>query len=374
MQGYGKCKETIKKRNSMKIGIYDPYLDTLAGGEKYMLTFATCLAKNHTVSLFWHTDDKEKIKESAKKRLGIDLSNVHIADNLFSTSVPFYKRLLESRKYDAVIVLSDGSFPLLMCPLILHFQSPLEWIKGKTIKNKIKLARVKNIICNSQFTKSFIDKELSVFSTVIYPPVDVSHTFISTDKKNIILNVGRFGIKTHGSSYKKQEELIDVFNKMVTDGLVDWELVFVMSYKKDQQTKFDIFKESIEGFPIKIIENPSNEVLWEIYKKSKIYWHAAGFGEDIQKDPDRAEHFGIATVEAMSVGSVPIVIKMGGQVEIVENGENGLFWETKEELIRKTNQVIKDNKLWKTLSENAIKRAKDFSQEKFCERISNLFT
>lgn len=356
----------------MKIGIYDPYLDTLAGGEKYMLTLATCLAKKHAVSIFWHSDEKEAIKESAKEKLGIDLSSIDMVDTIFSASTLFKKRLLASKKYDAIIMLSDGSFPLLLCPLVLHFQSPLEWINGKTLKNRIKLARVKNIICNSQFTKSFIDKELGVKSSVIYPPVDISHTFTATDKKNIILNVGRFGIKTQGSSYKKQEVLVDAFKKMVKDGLTGWELVLVMSYTKDQEAMFTSFKESIKGFPIKIIENPSNEALWETYKKSKIYWHAAGFGEDIRKDPDRAEHFGIATVEAMSVGAVPIVAALGGQVEIVNDGDSGFLWKTTEELIHITKRVIEDNKLRNVLSENAVKRAKDFSEEKFCERVMDL--
>ena len=36
----------------MKIGIFDPYLDDLGGGEKYMMKIAQCLGKNHDVSIF----------------------------------------------------------------------------------------------------------------------------------------------------------------------------------------------------------------------------------------------------------------------------------------------------------------------------------
>lgn len=357
----------------MRIGIFDPYLDTLAGGEKYMLTAATCLAKNHSVSIFWDSDEKENIKLEAKNKLGIDLANIDIVDNIFSTSTPFYKRLLESRKYDAILLLSDGSFPMLLCSLALHFQSPLEWVNGRTLKNRIKLSRVKHVICNSQFTRSFIDKELGIKSSVIYPPVNISHNFTYAEKKNIILNVGRFGIKTQGSSYKKQEILVEAFKDMIKEGLRGWELILVVSFKKEQQEQFDNFKKTVLGFPVHIIENPTNGVLWEMYKKAKIYWHAAGFGEDIQKNPDRAEHFGIATVEAMSVGAVPIVIGLGGQIEIVENGQNGFLWKTTQELVNKTNQVINDSNLWKNLSKEAVNRAKDFSQEKFCERTIKLF-
>ena len=37
----------------MKIGVYDPYLDDVGGGEKYMLTTAECLSNDHDVTIFW---------------------------------------------------------------------------------------------------------------------------------------------------------------------------------------------------------------------------------------------------------------------------------------------------------------------------------
>lgn len=357
----------------MHIGIYDPYLDTLAGGEKYMFTAATCLARDNKVSIFWDPQQAEKIKHDAERKLGINLSNIHFVKNIFSHNTSFYKRFWESRKYDLIIILSDGSLPLLQCPLVVHFQSPLEWVNGATVKNKIKLSRIKQIICNSYFTKSFIDRKFHVNSTVVYPPVDVSHQFNDNEKENIILNVGRFGIKRQGSSYKKQEVLAEVFEKMINDGLKGWKLVFVVSIGEDQKEELNTFKKLIKGFPIVLVENPSNDVLWSLYKKAKIYWHAAGFGEDIKKNPDRAEHFGISTVEAMSVGAVPIVYNAGGQTEIVQGSQSGFLWDTKEILIERTNEIIKDESLWNTYSKKAINRAGDFSQQRFCKEIMSLF-
>ena len=68
----------------------------------------------------------------------------------------------------------------------------------------------------------------------------------------------------------------------------------------------------------------SGAELRDLYARASIFWHAAGLGEDPERHPDRYEHFGITTVEAMSAGAVPVVIDAAGQVEIVEHGAYGL--------------------------------------------------
>ena len=131
-------------------------------------------------------------------------------------------------------------------------------------------------------------------------------------------------------------------------------------------------KNAAKGYPIEFLVNKTNEALWNIYNKAKIYWHASGFGEDLNRHPEFAEHFGISTVEAMGVGCVPVVINAGGQKEIVTDQVNGLLWDTIEELQDKTMTLTNDHSLWEKLSNQAKERAKDFSREKFCEAITQL--
>lgn len=354
----------------MKIGIYTPYLDSFSGGEKYMLTLASCLAQKHDISLFWDPAEEKEMIQKAMQMFAIDLSNIQFKNNIFSHKTSLFARLRESKKYDSIIVLSDGSIPFLLTKLIVHFQTPVEWVDAGNIKTKIKINRVQRVICNSQFTKSFIDKKFGVESTVVYPPVTIQKKEIK--KENIILHVGRFGIQHPGSSYKKQEVLADVFSSMVKNGLKDWELIFVMSVRDEHMETFTQFKDRAEQLPVKCILSPNNNALEELYAKAKIYWHASGFGEDIQTHPDRAEHFGISTVEAMSAGAVPIVINAGGQKEIVEDGVNGYLWNSKDELIEKTKEVIDNKKIYESLAEKAQEKAKKFSKEKFCERINEI--
>lgn len=352
----------------MKIGIFSPYLDTMTGGEKYILTAATCLAKKHNVSIFWD-DNEHKIIGEAERRFNLDLNGVKFTQNIFSKNFSFGSRLIESLKYDLIIYLSDGSIPSVLTKLMVHFQTPVEWVDTSSVKLKFKLKRINRFICNSKFTKSFIDEKFSVESLVLYPPVTVFSKGIDFKKEKIILNVGRFSTNDAGSSYKKQEFLIEAFKKMIKKGFSDWRLHLVISIFDENSEDLKKLKQQTEGFPIEIAVNPDNHKLWTEYSQAKVYWHAAGYGEDLLRFPDRAEHFGISTVEAMGAGAVPVVINAGGQPEIVEDSKNGFLWKTEYELLRKTIQLLNDEVLWNKLSTQAVVDVEKFSAENFCRSL-----
>lgn len=338
-----------------------------------MLSIATCLAKKHDVTLFWNPENERAIREEAERKFAMKLDKVSFTPSIFDPGFSFFKRLSESRKYDLIFVLSDGSIPILLCSLILHFQTPVEWVNGNSPIEQMKLRKVRTVLVNSEFTKHFIDRKFHINSTVLYPPLNLPE-IKPRKKEKIILNVGRFGIRNAGSSYKKQEVLAKTFQEMVEKGLKDWELVFIMSVSEGEQEKAEAFAEIYKKFPIKLFINPDLSVVSEMYNKASIYWHAAGFGENLEAYPDRAEHFGIATVEAMSRGVVPVVIHAGGQPEIVTDGENGFLWRTTEELIEKTMHLIEDTKLREILSRQAEKRAERFDIKRFNETLENIVT
>jgi glycosyltransferase involved in cell wall biosynthesis len=354
----------------MKIGIFDPYLDTLGGGEKYMLTAASCLAKDHDVSVLWDSD--ENVLDKAGKRFSLDLRKVKLAENIFKHE-SFLKRFILSSKYDAILFLSDGSIPFVKSKLFIHLQFPIEWVCPNGTWQNIKLKKIYKVICNSNFTKDFVDKKLGTKSIVLYPPSSVYFKNTKISKENIILTVGRFGFLPDGGYFKKQDFMIDTFKKMVDEGLKTWKLVIAISYIEKYKEELDNLKSLAKGYPIEFVENSSWEDLSKTYLKSKIYWHASGFGEDLKKNPERAEHFGISTVEAMSAKAVPIVISAGGQKEIVKSGENGFLWETQKDLIESTLKVINNSQLRISLSNKASKKAKDFSNEVFCENVRSIF-
>lgn len=352
----------------MRIGIFDPYLDTPSGGEKYILSAASCLSRKHEVFVFWDKEKEAEIKEMALKKLAINLSSVRFYKNIFDRNVSLISRFLESRKFDAIIYLSDGSIPLVGTKLFIHFQFPIEWIDGNSIKTRIKLSLVKKIFCNSYFTKSFIDKKLNVKSDILYPPVNL-HVNKNIKKENIILHVGRFDVDSHETNYKKQDTMIDIFKKMIDMGLKNWKFKLIVSVKDKDKEKLNKLKDLSEGYPIEMMDNIPNQDLWNHYSRARIYWHATGYGENLQKYPEKAEHFGISTVEAMGSGCVPVVFNAGGQREIVENNKSGFLCNSTEDFISKTTILIEDEDLLKKMSIASIKRSGIFSGNRFCNDL-----
>jgi glycosyltransferase involved in cell wall biosynthesis len=118
--------------------------------------------------------------------------------------------------------------------------------------------------------------------------------------------------------------------------------------------------------------NLSRAALKAALASAKIFWHAAGLGESASDHPERSEHFGVATVEAMAAGCVPIVHNTGGQREIVQDGLNGFLWNSLDELTRITTMVARDEELRSRVSEAARQRARAFGTEHFLHSMVSL--
>lgn len=351
----------------VKIGLYDPYLDTLGGGERYILSIASLLAKEHDVSVFWN--DHEILKK-ASQRFNLDLSQVKIVPNIFLKKSSLINTFSKTRNFDRFLYVSDGSVPFLFAKKnFLLFQFPTLWVKGKSIQNKLKLSNIDTILCYSEFVKKYLEQTFEKKITVLAPPAGITSSQ-KIKKENIIVTVGRF---TKSVNTKKQEEMIIAFKKLLSGGLKNWKFILAGGVLAEDEEFVADLKRIIKGYPIELYENIQYQQLVKLYQKSKIYWHATGFEENLILHPERAEHFGITTIEAMSQGVVPVVINAGGQKEIVENGENGYTWDTEKELVEQTKKLISDKHLWEKLSENAKKRAKTFSLENFSEKVKELF-
>ena len=348
-------------------GIYDPYLDTLGGGERYLMTVALSLLENDfKVDVFW---DNKTDKKRLEERLGINLEQVNFVNNIFK-KISFLDKNKSLAKYDLIFYLSDGSLPFLLGKKnIIHFQVPFHNVNGKSLANKIKFSRINKVVCNSFFTKGFIDKEFGINSTVVYPPVDIS-SFKPLKKENIIINVGRFTDLLHN---KRQDVLVESFKRLLKENskTKDWKLILAGGAEEGKELVIHLKKMS-NGYPIEIITNPRFDYLKQLYGQAKFFWTAAGFGFNESREPEKMEHFGITTVEAMAAGCVPVVINKGGQKEIVREGENGLLWEKETELIAKTLSLMGNEKEWQELSKEAQKRSQDFSEKVFFQKIKEI--
>lgn len=337
----------------MRAAIFNPYLDTLGGGERYTSVFAMVLAKNgYDVDLEWK---EEGIKNTLEKRFGIKLGGVRVV-----------KDIKRGDGYDLCFWVSDGSIPLLQARNnTLHFQVPFHGVGGRSLLNRMKLFRINKIVCNSNFTKSFIDKEYGVNSIVIYPPVNVE-SIKPKRKENLILFVGRFSQILQS---KGQDVLIKAFRKMYDYGLKDWKLVLAGGTEIGVGDYIEKLRKMASGYPVEIIESPDFKTLKDLYGKAKIYWSASGFGVNEDKNPEKVEHFGITVVEAMAGGAVPVIYNSGGHKEIVEENVSGVLWETINSLTKETWNIVKDERFLRRFAIESRKSSEKYSVDSFERRI-----
>lgn len=360
----------------MKIAIYTPYLDTVGGGERYMMSIGEFLSKTHQVDVLLDSHlqglGKDKIKEKLENLHGFDLSKVRFIRAALGDDSFFIKRVIERAlflwKYDFLIYLTDGSvFYPNAKNNILHIQSPIKNI-NKNLWENFKLSRYKLIIYNSKFTKEETARSWGIKGVVVYPPVPTDK-IKPLKKEKIILSVGRFFGYLRD---KKHELMIDAFSKLKRIKKLDgWSLHLAGAAGEGDKPYLEELKVMAKDMDVVFHPNiPFNELI-KLYGKSLIYWHSAGFGES---DPTKMEHFGISTVEAMAAGAIPIVINLGGQKEIIENGKSGLLWDSPDQMLELTTKVIEDEKLADKLSNNAVKRSKMFSKDNFNKKIEEIFS
>jgi glycosyltransferase involved in cell wall biosynthesis len=226
------------------------------------------------------------------------------------------------------------------------------------------------VVAISEYSRGWVKRYWGRDSEILFPPVDVE-SFKCTKKQDIILSVGRFFPEHHN---KKQLELAKVFIELreaYPDALKGYRLCLAggLSDKKGHQEYVRQIKEVSEGHPIDIALNISFEDLVDLFSRARIFWHAAGAGVLPQKSPEKFEHFGITTVEAMASGAIPIVIDKGGQVEIIREGQNGFLFTSFDELKKKTLEVIRDYKDLSGIIERAKADAKRFSNECFAKEL-----
>jgi len=231
------------------------------------------------------------------------------------------------------------------------------------------LVTYQEIVSISEFTRRWVQRWWGRESHVIYPPVAFATG--GDQREPLILSVGRFFDERFGHS-KKQLELVRAFRTLLARGLSGWELHLVGGCQQRHGEYLARVRAEAQGLPVHFhIEAPGVE-LRELYRRAGIYWHAAGLGESERRHPERLEHFGISTVEAMGAGAVPIVVGKAGQGEIVQHDVNGYHFRSLGELVARTLRVAQDPGLRGRLAEAARRRAGEFSTQRFAARVRAL--
>jgi glycosyltransferase involved in cell wall biosynthesis len=218
----------------------------------------------------------------------------------------------------------------------------------------------------SRYTQIWVTRLWNKPSQILTPPVSVQ---TRAHKEPIILSVGRF-FDHAGGHCKKQGELVTAFRALVDRGLEGWTYHLVGGCEQEHLRYLRHVQALAEGLPVEIHVDAPGAALKDLYSRASMFWHATGLDEDEKKFPERLEHFGITTVEAMSAGVVPIVIGKGGQLETFVDRVHGRHFTKLSELIEITWEVIHDEALRRRYSLAAEERGQTFGPDAFRKTLT----
>lgn len=359
----------MKKR---KAALYDPYLDTLGGGEKHILSVLQALEEEGIeLFIFWDTN----LTDLIQKRLNIKFHNVHFLPNIFkgkkTSSISNFFRL---GQFDFFFYVTDGSYFLSSARRNFIFcMYPKKDLYQRSIINKIKTLNYQ-FIANSHYTNSWL-KQWDITAQVLYPYLDSE--FLKADrslvKEKIILSVGRFFPHLHS---KNQDIIIKTFQQLRTEipQLKDFKLVLIGSLKAEDKNYFESLHELAQNDPSILLKpNISFNDLINFYKKSLLYWHFAGYNVDDNEAPELVEHLGITPLEAMAFQCVVFCYNVGGPKELVKNGENGFLFNSIDELKKQVILITENVRQQKVMQRNAQEFvSNNFNYEVFKMRVHQL--
>jgi glycosyltransferase involved in cell wall biosynthesis len=212
------------------------------------------------------------------------------------------------------------------------------------------------VLANSKFTKRILHEVLGKINCkVLYPPVKVERGYsLSYPKKNWVITISRF------SREKRLERIFAISSKIrnakfIVIGMLDDKGYYQWLAKKAKQLQID---------NIELLPNVNRVTLEKLLLSSKVYLHTMPF-----------EHFGIAVVEAMALGTVPVVHKSGGPWEDVLDAKQGLYgyaYEDEEEAVSYVRELLDNEIIRREVAERAFKRSLIYDTQRFKQRFKNI--
>lgn len=390
MQSFGKVAtfkffshlEVVLGLRRIRVGIYDHAGHFPGGGQRYVAEMASVMQDRYEVTYIFNN---EVSLEKYKEWFDIDLSRCSVK----ILPIPFFVErecylidegmaMLEDYNVFDIVARESLRYDIFINSNMLSKVKPLSPVSlfvchfpDRKRSHYFHVEKYTHLLINGEYTGKWVRKRWNLEPTKkIHPPVHMYNSSSSVgNKENLILSVSRFEI---GGS-KKQVEMVMAFDKLCrehSEQTRGWKLVLVGGSVPDNKY-LDKVLETIaqSSSDIEVLVNVSVDRIRDLYRRAAIFWHACGLDED---RPERVEHFGMTTVEAMQNYCVPIVIDGGGQREIVQHGQNGFRFGSLGKLQQYTLQLIKDDDERCRLAERAYDRSHCFNRDVFRGELDNL--
>jgi len=222
-----------------------------------------------------------------------------------------------------------------------QFSSKFEVLKERLMRTALReifawIPDYKNVrvLANSTITRIATKIIWKIDPQVLYPPVYIPNHIrnkiarhdITEGKENLIIALGVF------EPSKRHDVVIEAFSRSRIMQNAKLFLIGSPSHDTYLHYIYNKIKElNIKDY-VKIIVNADEETKWYLLSKAKAIVH-----------PKIFEPFGMAVVEGMCAGSIPIVYEgplSGPWIDIVERGKHGFGFIDLEELSNRIEQTI----------------------------------
>lgn len=322
--------------------LYTPYPLIPGGGERYLLTLAAGLSASMQVTLATEHPYSRLRLRTLGRELSLNLDAVNIVplahvprDAAFDWGIVMGNEVLPSQPARARRNLYICQFP---------FPAASDWLGARWDL----LDDYERVVVYSPFVERHYGRALSALGrgpqpvSVVRPPAVLAPQAASgapiAAKRCMVVSVGRF---FPGGHDKRHDLMIKAFESLLkTSPAATLHLAGSLSADPAHIAHFDSLKQQAAGLPVTFYPNASPATIARLYDEASVYWHLSGYGVEEAIEPHRCEHFGIAVVEAMSAGCITIVVNRGGPPAIVENGVTGHVFDTLDELVALTGQVL----------------------------------
>ncbi|HIE15074.1 TPA: glycosyltransferase [Candidatus Bathyarchaeota archaeon] len=213
------------------------------------------------------------------------------------------------------------------------------------------------ILTNSEFTKKAIKRSLGLDAVVVYPPVHVDEHYAPNvqNRENLVVCVSRF------TPEKRLEVVIETATKVKNA-----KFILVGSTKFRSSVPYlkkliRMVKERGIG-NVSFIPNASFKQKLDIMVRAKIFFHSM-----------TGEHFGIAIVEGMASGLVPVVHKSGAPwIDILQmkQGYHGFAYKSINEAVQFVSEILSNEQMRKEIASRNFEHIQRFSEHVFRKKIS----
>ncbi|MEM1832168.1 MAG: glycosyltransferase [Desulfurococcaceae archaeon] len=237
------------------------------------------------------------------------------------------------KRYDLIIVTKQLSVPVLgdivyvhfpdFCPgtevlyyperylyntLLRVYSLPSQLLSKLLIRMFKSLEHKPLILTNSNFTKSLIQRWLGVKAFVVHPPVNVEKfqpLAENPEREDLVVTIGRI-------ERGKGQHVIPFIAKETPE--VKYAIIGTVGQRDYLQYLRRLIKKLNVEERVRIYTNLSEDLKVKLLSKAKVYLHTMKY-----------EHFGIAVVEAMAAGSIPVVHRYSGSwIDIVNSTSENL--------------------------------------------------